>query len=245
MNPDPLFVARAGLYASLLADSAIWVGDQILTDFKDSIDAANIGTLYKGLGDFANATELSFAELKNSLDGVTAVSPVTMQETYQQRVEMIALDCWLNEREPDAVELDTLRSIAALCPFIDGEAVYLARTLVAPYDTTEFINDCELAEQGEHRPVFMTNETGNAAFEFSLYPNPANGAFTAQYLLDEAAAGEMQVFNTTGQVVKRLVLETGDRVKPVDMTDLTPGVYFYQVKVNGEVRRSDRMVIIK
>ncbi|MDP3557090.1 MAG: hypothetical protein Q8T03_06925 [Bacteroidota bacterium] len=42
--------------------------------------------------------------------------------------------------------INTLKYLAALCPFTDGASVYQARAMVKRFDTTEYFNACEYTQ---------------------------------------------------------------------------------------------------
>ncbi len=141
------------------------------------------------------------------------------------------------------IELDTLRAIAQLCPYTDGNAVYLARAILFDFDTTEYQSICEGEEPNSLR-VTNPNLQGDSILAFQLYPNPNDGEFTVEYSLKETQSGEMIIFSVTGQFIKTVPLVPGTQILPVNLDFLSTGTYFYQVNVDGEIKLTDRIVII-
>lgn len=70
-----------------------------------------------------------------------------------------------------------------------------------------------------------------SAFGFTLYPNPVHDVLTVQA---DAEIEELSIFSVEGRLVKQLELTNGR----VDVSDLSPGMYIMQARVNGEAVQS-------
>jgi hypothetical protein len=70
-----------------------------------------------------------------------------------------------------------------------------------------------------------------------LFPNPNDGSFTLEAPFDL----QLQVVNGLGQVVKEIILSQGSS-RNVDLTDLSPGVYF--LTGQHETMRINEKIII-
>lgn len=79
------------------------------------------------------------------------------------------------------------------------------------------------------------------------YPNPFNPLTQIQYALPEASNVRLEVFNSQGQRVARLVdsqQAAGRYTVAFDASGLSSGVYFYKIQTNlGQISR--KMVVIK
>lgn len=86
--------------------------------------------------------------------------------------------------------------------------------------------------------------------EYSLsqnYPNPFNPTTIINFELPEAAKVKLVVYNLLGQVVRTLAdgnYEAGSYNKNFDGTDLSSGVYIYELKANDVVLKH-KMVLMK
>ncbi len=91
---------------------------------------------------------------------------------------------------------------------------------------------------------------GTRPDEYSLsqnYPNPFNPTTVISFELPEAAKVKLVVYNLLGQVVKTLAdgnYEAGSYNKNFDGTDLSSGVYIYELKANDVVLKH-KMVLMK
>jgi hypothetical protein len=89
------------------------------------------------------------------------------------------------------------------------------------------------------------NELGKKERKIKLYPNPNNGNMQLDYSLNEGETGIVKIMDVTGKLVATYVLEKDKANIAISEAALKNGVYFYQIIVNGEVIKSDKLVIIK
>jgi len=94
-------------------------------------------------------------------------------------------------------------------------------------------------------------DTGIKVSEYCLfqnYPNPFNPVTTISYALPKAAQVELNIFNMNGQLVQSLVngrQEKGIHKAEFNAGDLTSGLYIYNLKADGKVVQSRKMMLIK
>jgi hypothetical protein len=69
----------------------------------------------------------------------------------------------------------------------------------------------------------------DATFTYSIYPNPANDVL--QITVDDAAGlnADMEVINTQSQVLIRKKMNAGTQPFKLDISSLTPGIYFMKI----------------
>ena len=237
------WLTRESLYRLMLEDSTVAIGDSILTAFKDSAAQANIGKLSAAMDVHSNGGLNSSSELTAAFSSVIGLSPNDNLEMNYQTVETIMLDHEINGGMFNDKELDILRGIAQLCPFTDGNAVYIARGLLAPIDSIEYDNSCE-SDEGNARMAAPTTGT-DSVFTFNLFPNPSSGTITLDYQLNENETGNLEIYSIAGSLITSIQLGSGQRVRTVMLPELGAGTYLYKVSVNGEMKLADRLVIIK
>ena len=76
----------------------------------------------------------------------------------------------------------------------------------------------------------------------SIYPNPNDGTMRMDYELKEGQKGELCIYDLTGRIVQQFVLNNANNFLPVN---LSMGVYYYTVNLNGERMLSDKLIVIK
>lgn len=98
----------------------------------------------------------------------------------------------------------------------------------------------------------ISNEvTDGLPKEFGLsqnYPNPFNPSTTIRYALPKAADVSIEVFNILGKRVGSLVNQrksAGNYTTQFQASNLSSGVYFYTLRINGKVLKSQKMLLIK
>ena len=184
------------------------------------------------------------AVISNAYTIISGIIPNDSVESNYKTVESIMLWHQLNGGTFTVSELNTLRSIAQLCPFTDGNAVYIARGLLAPLDTTEYEDLCQPEEGSGNRMASPYVET-DSSFTFRLYPNPSNGEVSIEYQLGGVENGVLEIYSVAGSLVTSVTLETGMQLKRISLPQMDAGIYLYKVSVHGEMKLADRLVIIK
>ena len=79
------------------------------------------------------------------------------------------------------------------------------------------------------------------------YPNPFNPTTTIDYSISAPVQVKIEVYNMVGQKVKTLVnerKESGVYSVQFDATDMTSGIYFYQIEA-GDFKQTNKMILMK
>ncbi len=81
-----------------------------------------------------------------------------------------------------------------------------------------------------------------SGFNVRVYPNPSNGAFVIES--NEGMITEVNVFDITGRMIKRIENLQYERVVPINLTGKAKGLYFLRIK-DSKGRDSIHKVIVK
>lgn len=105
-----------------------------------------------------------------------------------------------------------------------------------PTDSVAFridyqVNGVPLSEKEFSRP------------ELSVYPNPADDYLRIQYEVNSGANAQFELINLIGAKVFETELNSQSSELEIDLSALNPGVYFYTLKIDGEVNISKKLVI--
>ena len=137
----------------------------------------------------------------------------------------------------DSVDLYQLEQVAYQNPVKGGDAVFSARMML----WIEVLDDRWSNGERRNNPVIQEEER----FAFKLYPNPSNGQLTLEYTLKEGESGTFGIYSTGGLAVKRYPIRWENSVLRINESDLASGTYIYAIKINGELRKMDKLVIVK
>ena len=166
----------------------------------------------------------------------------SFNECNLQTVIEIYIDYKLAKNSYTADALDTLRTLAAECPFIQGIAVYQARVLLANIDTIQYINACEVAQQV---PAARLSKEQYSKTEFILYPNPAKEEVKITYSLEKGQQGTVEIYNLVGEKMQSILLNNESNDKTISIVSYNSGIYIYKYIIDGELKAADKLLIIK
>jgi len=142
----------------------------------------------------------------------------------------------------------------AMAPVVDNTIYFLFQEDPTP-GTFEWPN--EQPEAGENsmimmsvpKSVFVGIEENEASLNFELsdiYPNPASTHAPFNIRLEDQAGVSVNVLNVVGQSVRTMELgqlNAGDHKLSLDVSDLTSGLYYCTVVVDGQ--SSTRKIVIQ
>ena len=111
-----------------------------------------------------------------------------------------------------------------------------------PVRTNQTLNT--LGSSGGITNVNMVPSAGNNSF--SIFPNPANNSFNATINSDFAGAADMKISDISGKALisKTVVLQKGAQTMSIDISQLSPGIYFVNLSQNG-TSQTQKLVVIK
>ena len=77
-----------------------------------------------------------------------------------------------------------------------------------------------------------------------VYPNPATNLVSIDYDITPAVKeASVKIVNILGSVVKEQSIRIGDNKMSLDISELTGGIYFYTLFINGDVYRTKKLII--
>ena len=110
-------------------------------------------------------------------------------------------------------------------------------------DTTNLSKDPTHASLHSFSVVWTVNKsvTGineiKPQMEYSIYPNPATDVVNIKYNVLEASQISMSITDVSGKTIKDISNtreSVGEHVKEVTVSELTPGIYFLTININGQ-----------
>lgn len=230
---------------------------------KSNVNASNVNGGTNFMSSMVNTTIDKF----NKVDSLTARFAINQSTATLQQAENLNLSTSANNTidqnqktfngvyhtylkgigNVSASQWNSLKSLAALCPFTDGTSVYQARTLlINTGDTTKYINPCEISViplAGNNRLMNNTitgiTESNVLALNTAVFPNPASSELNITTDLTEA---ELTVMNVLGEVVIKTVLNP---VTKLDVSNLKNGTYLYTISLDKTIIKSDKLIITK
>ncbi|MFQ5446976.1 MAG: PKD domain-containing protein, partial [Saprospiraceae bacterium] len=81
--------------------------------------------------------------------------------------------------------------------------------------------------------------------EVRVFPNPASEEINIALPAPLPAPAEWRMYNTFGQRVHRSVIPAGQREQSLSLAGMPPGLYFWQMRVEGRQIGSGKVVVSK
>lgn len=216
--------------------------DAVLRNYYDSTKTKSIGILDSVLYQLRNE-EFEAASILNNL-----IPDTNLLERNEKRVNAIELNHLMTNSDYSQTEINELRELALKCPFIDGKAVYRARTLLVEVDSfnTDYINECEQLMSLNLRSMETNQDSSIENAKFVIYPNPSNGLITitcSQVNTDKQFTFEM--FNMVGQSIKTTDIIFNANTAEININELSNGVYYYRISDQTGAIESGKIVLLK
>ena len=96
-------------------------------------------------------------------------------------------------------------------------------------------------------PCVLTGSTETIVSKKSsvkVWPNPAGEEINIALPAPLPTPAEWRLYNTVGQVVQRSVIPAGQREQSLSLAGVPPGLYFWQVRVEGRQAGSGKVVVV-
>lgn len=233
------------------------ITDSVLIAFRDSLEQAEKGlldSLSRLMCD--NSTDSATLQAHYAVNSTT--TPVDSREQHHKNVNEICMQHNLAKVDTfSQAQVQQLQNIAQLCPYTDGPAVYMARVLLAPIDSTEYANNCERivlsggsskrssgsdGESNSNQSSSITDQPLKRGFK--LYPNPNNGKMQVDYKLGEGESGQLIIMDVSGKQLREYQLPGDKQNLHIGESELKAGIYFYQVNINRKTIKTGKLIII-
>ena len=205
--------------AKIIRQHPNWVViDTTLSAFMDSI-SDKPSVLFDSVLIMQENEEYALASIINQ----QIVSEIDMDE-IEKEINTYYLN--LGSELSISNQINRIREIAQLCPFIYGEGVYKARILCEMFDpfNTLYINICE---EATHEKAQENTPISDSEFNATLYPNPATEIITIAIESDESAF-ELIIYDNLGRIILQMKID--EAVTTIDISNFSAGLYSYMLQ---------------
>ncbi len=159
---------------------------------------------------------------------------------------------------------DNLEFLAKSCPYVEGPAVYKARSLWANYEPWYEYYDLDICNNaGQNKGGKGLFDDDNEALNnlisnsnhaenilqlfsdanFSVYPNPASTQLTLDYELANVEQAHFELLDVTGRIMLTMSLSPNTTSTSINISKLTRGVYLYRYVVNNSALHTGKIVL--
>ena len=133
------------------------------------------------------------------------------------------------------------------CPIEGGSAVYQARAILALQGVIQDYDDQALCGRVKafQRPPTSGGKTAPVYKTLQVYPNPTRDVVMVKWTISDFQKGHLVINDLFGRQLLTRVLESGSNTIELDLSALSSGVYFIQVKLDDQTPMAHKVVISK
>ena len=221
------------------------IQNQLLTDSATLADTLSLGGKASGYAD-----ALSNASTYNSnipTINIPAANYVAMSGIYLETAIAGVDTC-------TSGQLDTITSLAVQCPYLAGDAVYMARALYAQYDNTIYFDDlaiCTPSSERSDRMLKAPNNSSDTSAKVAtsldyiiVYPNPAKNMLKVFYSSENNTPITFELTDLMGQpIISKPV--TGMTTIEVNLSNIASGLYLWKGRNGNLVVQTGKVSVQK
>lgn len=130
----------------------------------------------------------------------------------------------------------------------NGTTIVVTPTITSTYSVTGVdVNGCEantVLTQSVSICTSINNISSNQNLMLQIYPNPANDFITINFDGLTETNSSIEITNTVGQIIMKQYV-TNETLKNINVSNLSNGIYFVQLKQNGKSIATKKLVINK
>lgn len=172
-----------------------------------------------------------------------AITTVNNIDVNQKQLNQIYAVYLQDDSLVTANQIQDLATLAWMCPFTEGLAVFQARGLIHNWDdSTFYYNPCEInaPQSSASRLTDLTKTEEVLATQIAVFPNPSNGNLVVNTNVKECI---FEVFDLMGKKLISKHLNEGE--SKLDLSTLSSGTYLYKISQNGATIKTDKLILDK
>lgn len=228
------------LYRKLSDNPALIDMDDEVAAFYKQAKNGLIGQLYvieKGIA--SNQTD-GLKAMNNSLSSTTDFQQLEM-EINAIYLATVAQGIFIFTDE----QKNLINDLADECPYTKGTSVFMARSLKQhyapgwPWALDECMPETKNEEEKSAEPL------PTAKTQWTVFPNPAQSFFTINFHESLSTNTPLSVLDATGKTLVQQTLEEGISETTVDVSHLAPGLYFIEIKLDGQAAMHSRVAVVE
>ncbi|NTW31800.1 MAG: T9SS type A sorting domain-containing protein [Bacteroidetes bacterium] len=247
-NNQSQTINKYGLY-KYLEDDTVSVSDSIVQQF---IYDSKFGT-FGNLRFIDEMLSKAYSDSGYQMEAESANDTISSNDTVVdaiKNVNTIYIDYLKEDKDSISfteTQLSDLQDMAQQCPYQHGPAVYTARVLLSLVDTTEYVNECEMATPEGNGNKLMRPTSSNPDKkddQLFVYPNPSNDEVIFESN-SKYSNGRIEIYEIMGNELFSIPLTDGSEKHVVSFKNYSSGIYYYRFVRDGNSIRSGKLLIIK
>lgn len=232
------------VYRAISRDMSLSAASSLIDSFYTALQGTDVARIYQAelaynqLSDsatvqdsaaYAAAVSNAFTQLGNIIGVNTYAANEKTMLGYLLMTQCYGYDT-LNVSQRAAIA-----NMANTCIYAAGPAVYNARFLYSAYNGPSYFEDDELCNPG------ISARYNSIVTNYKVYPNPAQEVLNIERMGGEENEARLEIRNVTGTLVRSAQIR--ESVQQIQVSDMAPGLYLYQVFEVGKMVHSGKLII--
>jgi hypothetical protein len=257
------WMAERMLYQELKEDTALLNSNDTLQAFYTDKSGGVLGAISQyedTLTALADSAIISDSVLYRHIHQVADVLVKSIPSANAQSTNFINLNTiYLGLLTSNAdtftnAQLHLLDSIAGLCPYTAGDAVYIARSLYAMANDSIYYDDIDVCpERGGDRMTHWNSPAQDTTVSLTaslvefvkVFPNPAKDEISLVYYAHTEGQVQFEITDQLGEIVKEEKIAEGINFEKYPTGNISNGVYYWKLKDSNRLIKAGKIVIIK
>jgi hypothetical protein len=210
-------------------------GDSLSMNPGDSL----LGKTAEWLSIHCNIRDKQYQHAINSLDSIIN-NPGTLADSVFALIDLIYV---FNEANNGSGSKSTLvTKHPEVIPESNMNYIIQRKEWIDLLLKTDDNSSQEGVEEFELNEVLMPGKIS------SIHPNPSNGNFTIDYVLDKKSYVGLSILSSSGQIMKEIqkgVMEKGEYQELISDLELPVGIYFIKLSLDKTVTDARKLIIVK
>jgi hypothetical protein len=151
-----------------------------------------------------------------------------------------------------ANELLEIESLASKCPYLDGQAVFKARTLYAmiagplTYNDLAICNNLGVYKGGinwyeiENSQIGKMQQRSNE--DIQVYPNPTTTEVNFKAKSTNLSKAMLKVFDVSGRLIQIKVKRQNEEILQIELGEVPAGLYHYNLILEDGNKYSGKLI---
>jgi hypothetical protein len=261
-----LWIAQRQLYRELMDDSTFLNSDTAYANFASAYASSDVAktvsidqylyAIEQAKGDTLLADSLNYLSLiSNALNVSKTMDATVIYSQNAQQLYNIYLATLAKGKEiTDSANLAFVSTLAHSCPYDEGDAVYMARSIYSRYNSPQtgmpddaLCNplDSSAIKHSKSSPKQAKDSLAIPTAYARIVPNPASNMTTLIYHNDAVSFNKLEIYDNLGRIIWSTSVTGSEGKVSIDLTGISEGIYLVRFTADDKLLLGTKLVVNK